>query len=255
MSSCHFWFLSHRLLTFEGDSILFKLVALRRHCHSEWHKLCQQKRFSYTGSIKIHRSRRVPILTFGAHAHPAVAVRNRCRLYRRRWYQPLHRFILRKILALRRRRARLWTKSCVARERLVVGTERAVSIHQNFQVLGDVFPLLYMFGINCFGIEMVLYDLYLKTKDLLFWHFHEYCLVQIVSLWSLSIRVRIISTINDLVGRIRNFKSNASWFRRQIHRKKMRRRTDFFFLWTKYAAGKTYHRDPSACAQVKVPPF
>jgi len=44
------------------------------------------------------------------------------------------------------------------------------------------------------------------------WHFHNYCLVQIVSLWSFSIGVRIIFTTNELVDRIRNFKSNASRF-------------------------------------------
>jgi len=83
-------------------------------------------------------------------------------------YQPLHRFILREVLALRRRRARLWTKSCVGRERLVAGTERAVSKRQNLQDLGETFPLLYMFAINCFGIEKVMCDLYLETQSLLF---------------------------------------------------------------------------------------
>ena len=59
-------------------------------------------------------------------------------------------------------------KSCVRRERLVASTERAVSKRQNLQALGEAFPLLYMLVINCFGIEMVLCDLYLKTKGLLF---------------------------------------------------------------------------------------
>ena len=48
------------------------------------------------------------------------------------------------------------------------GTERAVSKRQNLQALGEAIPLLYMFVINCFGIEMVLCDLYLKTKGWLF---------------------------------------------------------------------------------------
>jgi len=89
---------------------------------------------------------------------------------RRGWYQPLHRFILREVLALRRQQARLWTKSCVGRERLVAGTERAVCKRQNQQALGEAFPLLYMYVINCFGIEMVsrVCDLYLKAKGLLF---------------------------------------------------------------------------------------
>ena len=36
----------------------------------------------------------------------------------------------------------------------------------NLQVLGEEFPLLYIFVINSFGIETVLCDLYLNTKDL-----------------------------------------------------------------------------------------
>jgi len=46
-------------------------------------------------------------------------------------YQPLDHFILREVLARRRRRARLWTKSRVGQERLVACTERAVSKRQN----------------------------------------------------------------------------------------------------------------------------
>jgi len=42
------------------------------------------------------------------------------------------------------------------------------------------------------------------------WHFLNYSMVQIVSLWSFSIGVRIISTTNELVDRIRNMKLNAS---------------------------------------------
>jgi len=42
------------------------------------------------------------------------------------------------------------------------------------------------------------------------WHFCKHCLVRIVSLWSFSIGVQIISTTNELVDRIENFKWNAS---------------------------------------------
>jgi len=49
------------------------------------------------------------------------------------------------------------------------------------------------------------------------WHFHNYCLVQIASLWSFSIGVRIIFATNKLVHRIRNFKSNACRFKEKIH--------------------------------------
>jgi len=51
-----------------------------------------------------------------------------------------------------------------------------------------------------------------QDKGFVIWHFHTYCLVQIVSLWSFSIGVRIIFTTNELVDRVRNFKSSASRF-------------------------------------------
>ena len=64
-------------------------------------------------------------------------------------------------------------------------------------------------------------------------HFLNYCLVHIVSLWPLSIGVRIIFTTNELVDGIKNFKSNASLNDKDqvIVWKNMRRRPDF--LWTK----------------------
>ena len=58
----------------------------------------------------------------------------------------------------------------------------------------------------------------------------NYCLVQIVSLWSLSIGVGIIFTTNELVDRIRNFKSNASWLKKILYGK-MRCRPNL--LWNK----------------------
>ena len=47
-------------------------------------------------------------------------------------------------------------------------------------------------------------------KGFLIWNFRNYRLVQIVSLWSLSIGVQIIFTTNKLVDRIKNLKLNAS---------------------------------------------
>jgi len=47
-------------------------------------------------------------------------------------------------------------------------------------------------------------------KGFVIWHFRNYCLDQIVSLWSFSIGVEIIFTTNELVNRIKNFKWNAS---------------------------------------------
>jgi len=87
---------------------------------------------------------------------------------------------------------------------------------------------------------MVLCDLYLKMfdfdKGFVIWHFLNYCLVQIISLWSLSIGVGIIFTSNELVDRTRNFKSNAPGLNLKIYEKnapqqdlsdKMRRRPEF----------------------------
>jgi len=97
-----------------------------------------------------------------------------------------------------------------------------------------------LFLINCFGIEMVLCDLYLKrfdfTKSVLFDTFVNYCLVQIVSLRWLSIIVPIVFTTNKLIDRIKHFKRHAS---PNDFMKKMRRRPDCFHE-TKCAAGKTY---------------
>jgi len=47
-------------------------------------------------------------------------------------------------------------------------------------------------------------------KGFVIWNFRNYCLVQILSLWSLSIGVQIIFTTNKLVDRIKNLKWNAS---------------------------------------------
>jgi len=49
-----------------------------------------------------------------------------------------------------------------------------------------------------------------SDKGFVIQKFRNYCLVQIVSLWSLSIGGQIIFTHNELVDRIRNLKWNAS---------------------------------------------
>jgi len=83
---------------------------------------------------------------------------------------------------------------------------------------------------NCFGIEMVLCDLYLKrfdlTKGLLFDTFSVSVWYKLCHYDHSVLRVRIILTTNELVDRTRNFKSNASWFK-QKNMKKIRRRPDF----------------------------
>jgi len=60
-------------------------------------------------------------------------------------------------------------------------------------------------GVVRFSSQEVWFD-----KGFVIWHFRNYCLVQIVSLWLLSIGVKIIFTTNELVDRIRNLKWNAS---------------------------------------------
>jgi len=60
-------------------------------------------------------------------------------------------------------------------------------------------------GVVRFSSEEVWFD-----KGFVISHFRNYCLVQIVSLWLLSIGVKIIFTTNELVDRIRNLKWNAS---------------------------------------------
>ena len=67
-------------------------------------------------------------------------------------------------------------------------------------------------------------------KGFVIWHFRNYCLVQIMSLWSLSTGVGIIFTTNELVDRTRNFKSNASRFKqKEIEKNAPQAR----FLWNK----------------------
>jgi len=92
---------------------------------------------------------------------------------------------------------------------------------------------------NCFGIEMVLCDLYLKrfdlTKCLLFDTFSITAWYKLCHYDHSVLRVQIIFTTNELVDRTRNFKSNATRFkkkimknlrRRQVFMEKMRRRKD-----------------------------
>jgi len=69
-----------------------------------------------------------------------------------------------------------------------------------------------------------------QDKGFVIWHFYNYCLVQIASLWSLSIEFRIIFATNEFVDRIRNFKSNASRLKGK-NMKRIRRRSDL--LWKK----------------------
>ena len=56
-------------------------------------------------------------------------------------------------------------------------------------------------GVVWFVSQEVWFD-----KGFVIWHFRNYCVVQIVSLRSLSVGVRILSTTNVLIDRLKNFK-------------------------------------------------
>ena len=79
--------------------------------------------------------------------------------------------------------------------------------------------LTYVFLINCFGIEIVLCDLYLErfdlTKDLLFNSFSVTVWYKLCHYDHSVLRVRIIFTTNELVDRTKNLKSNASRFKQK----------------------------------------
>ena len=63
----------------------------------------------------------------------------------------------------------------------------------------------YWNGVVRFVSQEVWFD-----KGFVIYKFRNYCWVQIVSLWSLSIGVQIIFTTNEMVDRIKNLKWNAS---------------------------------------------
>jgi len=106
--------------------------------------------------------------------------------------------------------------------------------YPSLEALGMTFSLLYVVSYNlfwnCNGVVRFVSQEVWFDKGFVIWHFLNYCLVQIMSLWSLSIGVGIIFTTNELVDRTRNFKSNTSRFK-QKNVKKLRRRPDF--LWNK----------------------
>jgi hypothetical protein len=129
--------------------------------------------------------------------------------------------------------------------RLVAGTERAV-----FQASKSVgyrrgippaVHVCYKLFWNWNGVVRFVS----RDKRFVIWHLQNYCLVQIVSLWSLSIAVPIISTTNELVSRIRNFKSNA--FKNKNYAKNAPQAR--FFYEIKCATGKIYE---TKCARGQI---
>jgi len=63
---------------------------------------------------------------------------------------------------------------------------------------------------NCNGVVRFVPQEVWFDKGFVILNFRNYCLVQIVSLWWISIGVQIIFTTNELVDRIKNLKWNAS---------------------------------------------
>jgi len=98
-------------------------------------------------------------------------------------------------------------------------------------------PCCKLFLINCFGIEMVLCDLYLKRCDLTK---GLSCDTFSITVWyklchhdHSVLRVRIVFTTNELVDRTRNFKSNASRCKQKIWKKCEKNAPQARFLWNK----------------------
>jgi len=95
--------------------------------------------------------------------------------------------------------------------------------YPNLYALGEAFPLLYVVSYKLFwnwnGVVRFVSQEVWFDKGFVIWHFLNYSLVQIMSLWSLSIGVGIIFTTNELVNRTRNFKSNASQFKQKKYEK------------------------------------
>jgi len=84
-----------------------------------------------------------------------------------------------------------------------------------------------LFLINCSGIELVLCNLHFKrfdlTKGLLFDTFLITVWYKLCHCDHSVLKVRMIFTTNELVDRIRNFKSNASLFKKIFYEKYARR--------------------------------
>jgi len=78
-------------------------------------------------------------------------------------------------------------------------------------------------------------------KGFVIWHFRNYCLVQLVSLRSLSIGVQIVFTTNELVERIKIFKWNAS-----------PNADGEDFLWKKCAAGQIIYETKCATGKTSM---
>jgi len=79
-------------------------------------------------------------------------------------------------------------------------------------------------------VRFVFQEVWFDIERFVIWNFRNYCLVQIVSLWSLSIGVQIIFTTNKLVDRAKDLKWNASPNAQEEN-----------FLWTECDAGQIFN--------------
>jgi hypothetical protein len=96
---------------------------------------------------------------------------------------------------------------------------------------------------NWIGVVRFVFQEVWFNKGFVIWHFLSYYWEQIVSLWSLSIEVRIILTTNDRVDRIRYLKSTASQNDIKMNfYETMRRRPDFC-MQQKCTAGETHNQN------------
>jgi len=91
---------------------------------------------------------------------------------------------------------------------------------------------------NWNGVVRFVYQNVWFDRGFVIWHFCNYCLVQIVSLWSLSIGVQIIFTTNELVDRIRTSNQSQNDQEEDFLGKKCS--AGQIFYGNKCATGKTY---------------
>jgi len=225
----HCWVDTTHIHTSEWDSLIFQsyLLSIVTVTQSDLNygkrsAALQRFRLEFTRLEADDRENDSLHSYHGVHAHPAVAVRNRC----------------------------------TVAKTVVTGISHWIVLFCERYWLADMWCLCFvwwctLFLINCFGIELVLCDLYLTrfvlTKGLLFDTLFI-VLVQIVSLWSLSIWIRIIFNTNELVNQTRRW--NQMPYRQKKLWEKVRSLQDFFVqrirrrqnVCKKCAAGKIFFK-------------
>ena len=109
-----------------------------------------------------------------------------------------------------------------------------------FRIWIGVISQAYKLFLNEIGVARCVSQEVWFDKGFVIWHFLNYCLEQIVSMWSLSVGVWLFFATKELVDKISNLQSDAHhrMINKKIHYERMRCRPDF--PETKCAAGKTY---------------